>query len=333
MCISCLREAHINHPFHRVYWWTGRHYRGSWLREAGVALYLCPNTPNGTPCPSNRAGFLAEIPSRVPTGLVDRRQEKGKAPRRGTGAGQTAGAARPAGAAQPAGAVPTAPPPESISVPRAPPLATGMDIDLAEETAGWREAESQALPATVPPETDDIDSELQLLYGAFDSQLDLQEDEPEEVVGGTDDTTHAPPAPETVPAAGANAAAGAAGAASDDTAAPRLHSAIPDYDLHGFTVLTLVHDNGVHGLGVNFCRCAGHLPEYEQLLMHGLFPASTKAPATAYDVGSLEKALVEEAECRTTSESWWKKIARLTEPEDPGATVVSIAIAWHRHLG
>ncbi|KZV58869.1 hypothetical protein PENSPDRAFT_538363, partial [Peniophora sp. CONT] len=40
MCIECAREAHLNNPFHRVYWWTGKLYRGSWLREAGVALYL-----------------------------------------------------------------------------------------------------------------------------------------------------------------------------------------------------------------------------------------------------------------------------------------------------
>ena len=87
-------------------------------------------------------------------------------------------------------------------------------------------------------------------------------------------------------------------------------------------MLTLVHDNGVHGLGVNFCKCEGHLPEHEQLLMAVLFPASTKDPATAYDVGSLEKALIEEVECHTPVESYWKKICRFTVPEDPAATVV-----------
>ncbi|KZV58846.1 hypothetical protein PENSPDRAFT_566178, partial [Peniophora sp. CONT] len=96
---------------------------------------------------------------------------------------------------------------------------------------------------------------------------------------------------------------------------------------HGFGVLTLVHDNGVHGLGVNYCKCPGSQPLHEQLLVHGLFPASTAAPATAFHYPSLDKALVEEAECHVTTEPWWKKIARLTHPDDPGATVNKYPVA------
>ncbi|VDC06390.1 unnamed protein product, partial [Peniophora sp. CBMAI 1063] len=145
---------------------------------------------------------------------------------------------------------------------------------------------------------------------------------PEEEEGGTDDKHHA--ADDTPEPAGA-----AGGAGPRPT--PRAHAAIPRVDLHGFPVLTLVHDNGLHGLGINYCKCDGALPEHEQLLMHGLFPASTKSPATAYDVGSLEKALVEEVECHTPVELYWKKICRFTVPEDPAATMNKYAITTHVH--
>ena len=76
MCISCIRQTHIDLPFHRVYWWTGRHFRRTWLREAGVAIYLCPVAGHGEPCPNNRAAWTESASPRVPTGLVDRRRSK-----------------------------------------------------------------------------------------------------------------------------------------------------------------------------------------------------------------------------------------------------------------
>ncbi|KZV60285.1 hypothetical protein PENSPDRAFT_594254, partial [Peniophora sp. CONT] len=185
MCASCIRRDHDDLPFHRVYWWTGRNYRRSWLREAGVAIYSCPRARHGHPCPHNHSGFQEEIGARVPSGLRDRRRDKGKG----------------------------------------------------------------------------------------------------------------------------RADAGAPGA----------------------RLLVLVHDNGVHGIGVNFCRCEDHRPEYEQLLVNGLFPASTRSPATAYCVNSLEKALVENVECRTTTEAYWKKVARLSNPDDPTSTVDRYAITTRVH--
>lgn len=186
----------------------------------------------------------------------------------------------------------------------------------------------------------DLDSEIEKLYATFDAQLDLNDQEPEEEVGGTDDTMHAP---ERVDGEGRQLGADASAAADADEPPgprppgeqgplPRAHAEIPAYDLHGFSVLTLVHDSGVHGLGVNFCRCEGHPPEHEQLLIHGLFPASTKNPQTAYDTGSIEKALLEESECHTPTESYWKKVTRLTVPEDPTATVVCSIynLIWYR---
>lgn len=212
-----------------------------------------------------------------------------------------------------------------------------MDIDPDDQAAGWLEAEQQMTDGQIQKlleEKKDPDSALEMLYGLIDTQLSLEGDEPEETIGGTDDAMHARAQDEPEPedeAPAADAGAGGTLPAGNEPDAeslplPREHAAIPKYDLHGFTVLTLVHDNGVHGLGVNFCRCQGHAPEHEQLLMHGLFPASTIKPSTAYDTESLEKALVDETECHTRTESYWKKIARLTVPEDPTATVVSLPV-------
>ncbi|KZV61563.1 hypothetical protein PENSPDRAFT_567339, partial [Peniophora sp. CONT] len=41
-CTRCLRAYHWRSPYHLVGWWTGQHYRKAWLRDAGVAIHLCP---------------------------------------------------------------------------------------------------------------------------------------------------------------------------------------------------------------------------------------------------------------------------------------------------
>lgn len=350
MCISCLRRDHVDIPFHRVYWWTGRCYRRTWLREAGVAIYLCPRARHGTSCPRNRAHYVEEPVERVPSGLVDRRRDKGKGPARAGPAGAGSGAPgapaapdreaveRPAPPGQmPGGGASLVADPEMVSVPRAPPLVDAMDVDAYERQRDYSDDDEEGPPPEVPPEDNDFDSELQMLYAAFDSQLRPNGWEVEEEPGGTDDAAHAPVEPLSgsgADAAGSFDSSGAPGAPDPPGQGPgdagtsplpkaRGPEAIPDYDLHGFPVLVLIHENGVHGLGVNFCRCDDHLSEYEQLLACGLFPASTHSPATAYDMESLEKALVETVECRTTTEGYWRKLCRYTVPEDPNATVVS----------
>ncbi|KAI0028126.1 hypothetical protein K488DRAFT_59456, partial [Vararia minispora EC-137] len=45
---------------------------------------------------------------------------------------------------------------------------------------------------------------------------------------------------------------------------------------------TLVDINGVHGTPVRFCGCYKHLEKYQQLLDARLFPATLRAPQTAF---------------------------------------------------
>ncbi|VDC06701.1 unnamed protein product [Peniophora sp. CBMAI 1063] len=301
----------------------------------------CKGPSRGAADWRNQAGFLPHISPRVPAGLRSRRRDKGKGP------------ARPASGAVPSGGSGIVAP-DILSVGGRPSPQDGMDQDVMGEAEGWAAAEAQPLGPLCHPDESAFEPELNVLYGAYDAYQEIENLEPEEEEGGTDDTQHAPSGAgedsETAGAAGAaegadtstapagpadntaeNAEPAGAAGLGEERPTPRSSAAIPRYDLHGFAVLALVHDNGVHGLGVNFCKCEGHLPEHEQLLMAGLFPASTKDPATAYDVGSLEKALIEEVECHTPVESYWKKICRYTVPEDPAATVNKYAITTRVH--
>ncbi|KZV60085.1 hypothetical protein PENSPDRAFT_541778, partial [Peniophora sp. CONT] len=176
MCITCICTTHLDDPFHRVAWYNGRHFRGSWLSEAGCAIYLCANSSYGSPCPHNKQAYQTNITTRVPSHL-----------RR--------------------------------------------------------------------PQTE---------------------------------------------------------AHSDSKAAPQ--------DLHNFPVMVLIHANGVHNIGVNFCRCPNHLSDDLQLLSHGLYPASRDRPSTAFHMRSMDTTLIDHLECRTSNEAGWKKLCRLTVPENPKET-------------
>lgn len=95
-------------------------------------------------------------------------------------------------------------------------------------------------------------------------------------------------------------------------------SAIPTRDLRGYRTLVVVHTDGIHGIGVGFCKCDGHLSEDEQLLRHGgLYPASQDSPATAFTLQFLEYRHVDDVICKTSSQAHMRKIRRCTEPDEP----------------
>lgn len=189
-----------------------------------------------------------------------------------------------------------------------------------------------------PVEDPEFDPNVEEVLVEMERQLDLEQWQLEDLPGAATDeprtsTRVIEPDPaladesshRKAPDAVADGDSAAENAPAPEGALPRARGrdAIPDRDRHDFPILILVHDSGVHGLGVNFCRCSGCPPEHEQLLLHGLFPASIQDPSTAYDVESMDKALVEMLECRTSTEEYWKKLCRFTVPEDPEVTVVS----------
>ncbi|KZV61151.1 hypothetical protein PENSPDRAFT_593162 [Peniophora sp. CONT] len=95
-------------------------------------------------------------------------------------------------------------------------------------------------------------------------------------------------------------------------------SAIPTTDMFGFRTLVVAHIDGIHGLGVGFCKCEGHVPEDEQLLRYGgLYPASQDRPSTAFTLQFLEYRHVDDVVCKTTAQAHMRKIRRCTEPDEP----------------
>lgn len=54
LCKRCMRETHFANPYHTVGWWNGKFHQKAWLRDVGVAIYLCEHADPfaGTQCPS-----------------------------------------------------------------------------------------------------------------------------------------------------------------------------------------------------------------------------------------------------------------------------------------
>ncbi|KAH6897836.1 hypothetical protein BKA70DRAFT_1375328 [Coprinopsis sp. MPI-PUGE-AT-0042] len=50
----------------------------------------------------------------------------------------------------------------------------------------------------------------------------------------------------------------------------------------------IIHSNGIHSIGLNFCNCAYAPSHYIQLLRHRLFPATTALPKTAATFDALQ---------------------------------------------
>lgn len=73
-----MRETHFCHPYHRIGWWNGRFHQKGWLRDVGVALFLCEAADPylRTLCPASAStaalppGFDDDDPNGYRTGPV-----------------------------------------------------------------------------------------------------------------------------------------------------------------------------------------------------------------------------------------------------------------------
>ncbi|VDC02771.1 unnamed protein product [Peniophora sp. CBMAI 1063] len=94
-------------------------------------------------------------------------------------------------------------------------------------------------------------------------------------------------------------------------------SSIPTRDWYGYRTLVVTHTDGIHGIGVGFCRCQGAPPEDHQLIKYGgLFPASPDTPSSAFTLQFLEYRHVDDVICKTTPQAHMRKIRRCTEPDE-----------------
>ncbi|KAI0277315.1 hypothetical protein BC826DRAFT_976643, partial [Russula brevipes] len=100
----------------------------------------------------------------------------------------------------------------------------------------------------------------------------------------------------------------------------RSRAKLPAYDCLGNRILTFVHSNGIHGLGVRFCQC----PEINSddrhlhLLNAGFYPATQTNPSTVFTLSGLDYALIDNLECKTVPHAYSKKLRRLSDENDPG---------------
>jgi len=104
----------------------------------------------------------------------------------------------------------------------------------------------------------------------------------------------------------------------------RSQAKLPAYDCLGNRILTFVHSNGIHGLGVRFCQC----PEIHSddkhlhLLNAGFYPATQTNPSTVFTLSGLDYALIDNLECKTVPHAYSKKLRRLSDENDPGTVPV-----------
>jgi hypothetical protein len=104
----------------------------------------------------------------------------------------------------------------------------------------------------------------------------------------------------------------------------RSRAKLPAYDCLGNRILTFVHSNGIHGLGVRFCQCPDtHSDDrHLHLLNAGFYPATQTNPSTVFTLSGLDYALVDNLECKTVLNSYSKKLRRLSDENDPGTVPV-----------
>jgi CxC2 like cysteine cluster associated with KDZ transposases len=90
-----------------------------------------------------------------------------------------------------------------------------------------------------------------------------------------------------------------------------------DDNTFGDRQMTLIHVNGVFVHCVRFCRCQGAIPEHEQLFGHRLFPSSFDRPQTAFTLDVLEYYGIDAMECKTSAQSFFHKLRRVTNNAFP----------------
>jgi hypothetical protein len=104
----------------------------------------------------------------------------------------------------------------------------------------------------------------------------------------------------------------------------RSRAKLPSYDCLGNRILTFVHSNGIHGLGIRFCQCpeTNSDDRHLHLLNAGFYPATQTNPSTVFTLSGLDYALIDNLECKTVPNAYSKKLRRLSDENDPGTVPV-----------
>lgn len=98
---------------------------------------------------------------------------------------------------------------------------------------------------------------------------------------------------------------------------------LDDGHFFGDRRMTVVHLNGIYEHCVRFCRCQGALSEHEQLFQHRLFPSTFDRPQTAFTLDLLDYYAIDNMECKTSAQSFFEKLRRVTNNSFPDKVPVS----------
>jgi hypothetical protein len=102
-----------------------------------------------------------------------------------------------------------------------------------------------------------------------------------------------------------------------------------DGNLFGDCRMTVIHVNGVFELCVRFCRCQGASTEHEQLFRHRLFPSTFDRPETAFTLDVLDYYGIDAMECKTSAQSFFQKLRRVTNNAFPDEVPVSSTLSFN----
>ena len=97
----------------------------------------------------------------------------------------------------------------------------------------------------------------------------------------------------------------------------------PEEDLFGDRRMTFINVNGVFERCVRFCRCPGALSDHQQLFAHRLFPSTFDRPETAFALDVLDYYSIDAMECKTSAQSFFQKLRRVTNNAFPDEVPVS----------
>jgi CxC2 like cysteine cluster associated with KDZ transposases len=88
-------------------------------------------------------------------------------------------------------------------------------------------------------------------------------------------------------------------------------------DVFGDRRMTIIHVNGIFEHCVRFCKCHGANSEHLQLFDHSLFSSSFDRPETAFTLDVLEYYGIDAMECKTSAQSFFQKLRRVTNNAFP----------------
>jgi hypothetical protein len=104
-----------------------------------------------------------------------------------------------------------------------------------------------------------------------------------------------------------------------------------DDDLFGDRRMTIIHVNGIFEHCVRFCKCQDANAEHIQLFDHRLFSSTFDRPETAFTLDVLEYFGIDAMECKTSSQSFFQKLRRVTNNAFPEKVPVRFHSCFIKH--